>query len=72
MGILQCAWHVNKSCKIWRRIHRRLDAWEAGEHGMLAEDTAHTCMQYLYTIRGEYSLEHWEGIYHSLVLRGYL
>ena len=68
--ILQRALNVIKSCEIRRRIDRRLDAWEAGEHEMLAEDTVRTCTQYLSTSKeGGDSLEHWAKIYHSLVLR---
>ena len=66
--ILQSANHVTKSCKIRRRNDQRLDVWEAGEHKMMLEDTARTCVQYLYTRRGYDSLEHRTKIYHSLVL----
>ena len=41
---LQSARQVIKSYEIRRQIDQRLDAWEAGEHEMLAEDTARTCM----------------------------
>ena len=51
MVILKRAWHVTKSCKIRRRINQWLDAWKAGEHEMVAADTAHTCLQYLSTSR---------------------
>ena len=40
--IIQYARHVGKSCKIKQRINRRLDAWEVGEHEILAEDMSHT------------------------------
>ena len=43
MVTLQCARHVTNSCEIRRRIDQRLDAWEAGEHMMLVEDTVLTC-----------------------------
>ena len=41
---LQSARQVIKYYEIWRQIDQRLDAWEAGEHEMLAEDTARTYM----------------------------
>ena len=55
---------------IRRRIDRHLDAWEAGELGILAEDTARTSEQYLATNRGEDSVEHRAKIFHRFVLRG--
>ena len=39
--ILQRAQHVTKFGAIRGRIDRRLSAWEAGEFGMLVEDTDH-------------------------------
>ena len=57
---------------IRRRIDRHLDAWEAGELGILAEDTARTSEQYLATNRGEDSVEHQAKIFHRFVLRGNL
>ena len=36
--ILQPARNVTKSCKIQRQINQWLDAWEAREHEILAED----------------------------------
>ena len=68
--ILQCARHVTSSGVIWRRINCRLDAWEAGDFEMLAEDTTRTCAQYLSTRRGEDTPEHRDKILHRLVLRG--
>ena len=62
--------HVTKFYEIRRRIDCRLDAWEAGEHEILVEDTAHTCAHYLSNTRGEDSSDHMANIYHSLVLRG--
>ena len=41
--ILQRSRQVTRSGAIRRRIDCRLDAWESGEFGILAEDTAHTC-----------------------------
>ena len=49
-----------------------MDAWEAGEHKILVENTARNCMQYLSTSKGEDSLAHRAKIYHRLVLRGKL
>ena len=72
MVILQRAWHMTKSYDIRRQINQRLDAWEAGDHEMLAEDTACTSAHYLSTSMGEDSPENWENIYHSLVIHGKL
>ena len=72
MVILQCDQHVTISIKIRQRIDRRLDAWDAGESGMLVEDTAHTYAQYLSNRRGKDTVEHQAKIFHSLVLRGKL
>ena len=49
-----------------------MDAWEAGEHDILAEYTELTCAQYLSTCRREDSPEHRAKIYHILVLCGKL
>ena len=68
--IFQSSRHVTFYGLIRRRIDRHLDAWEAGELGILAEDTARTSEQYLATNRGEDSLEHRAKIFHSLVIRG--
>ena len=67
--IIQLSKHVNSSGAFRWNIDRRLDAWEGGEFRMPAEDTAHTCAQYISTRRGEYTAEHREKIFHSLVLR---
>ena len=67
--ILQCARHLTSSGEIQRRINLLLDAWESGEFGMLAEDTAQTCTQYLSTSMGEDTSEHREKIFYSLVIR---
>ena len=68
--ILQNARHVTSSSVIRRIIYRCLDAWEAGEFEILAEDTARTYMQYLSTSRSEDTKEHWYNIFQNLVLRG--
>ena len=68
--ILQRAQNVIKSCEIRRRIDQRLNAWEAGEHEILAEDTARTCTQYLSNRRGEDTTDHQTNVFHSPVLRG--
>ena len=48
-------------------------AWEAGEHEILEEDRACTCVQYHSTSRGGGgSQEHRAKIYLSLVLHGKL
>ena len=39
-----------------------------GGFGVLEEDTARTCAQYLYTIRGEETMEHQANILHNLVI----
>ena len=53
-----------------RRIGKRLDAWEAGRHKMLVEDTLLTCEQYFSVVCREESEEHRAQTYQSLVLRG--
>ena len=68
--ILQNARHVTSSSVIRRIIYRCLDACEAGEFEILAEDTARTCIQYLSTSRAEDTKEHWDNIFQSLMLRG--
>ena len=70
--ILQRGQHVTSSSTIMRRIDRRLDAWEAGEFAMMAENTTRTCTQYLSTRKGEDTQEHRSNILHSLVLQGKL
>ena len=67
--ILQRAQHVTKSHAIRRRIGKRLDTWEVKCHGMLVEDTLHTCAQYLTSARREESEEHRLQTFHSLVLQ---
>ena len=52
MVILQCARHVTRYSMLRWRIYFCLDDWEAREFGMLAEDTARTCVWYLSTSRG--------------------
>ena len=51
--IIQRARNNNILCKIRQQIDQRLDAWEGGEHKMLAEDKYFTFEQYLSAIRGE-------------------
>ena len=70
--ILQRAWHVTSFGVIRRKINIHLDAWEAGEFGMIAEDMAGTCAQYLSTRSGEDTSEHHAKIFYSLVLRNKL
>ena len=70
--ILQRGRHVTASQAIRRRIEKRLDAWEAGRHGILVEETLGMCAQYLTAARREESEEHRAKTYHSLVLRGKL
>ena len=70
--ILQRARHLTDSSTIRRRIDRLLDAWEAGDFGMMAEDTARTCIQYLTTNMDEDSKEHRAKIFHRLVIRSNL
>ena len=41
-------------------------------HGMLVEETLHTCAKYLTAVYREESEEHWVKTYHRLVLRGKL
>ena len=48
---LQGARNITKSYEIRRQIYWSLYAWEAGEHDILVEDTARTCVQYLSTSR---------------------
>ena len=45
--ILQQARHITAYQAIRQRIEKRLDAWEAGHHGMLVEENLCTCSQYL-------------------------
>ena len=68
MVILQQARNITSSQEICRRIEKRLDAWEAGFHGMLVEETLHTCRQYFTTSCREDSEYHRDKTYHSLVL----
>ena len=67
--IFQLSQHVTSSGAFRWNIDFRLDAWEAGEFRIPAEDTARTCTQYFCTSRGEDTAEHREKIFHSLVLR---
>ena len=49
-----------------------MDAWEAGQHGMMVEDTLRTCEKYhTASCREEYE-EHRSKTYHILVLQGKL
>ena len=66
--ILQQFHHVTASHAIRRRIEKRLDAWEAGCHGILVEKTLCTCTQYLAAAYREESKDHRSKTYHSLVL----
>ena len=43
--ILQRSRHLISSHAIRRQMGKRLDAWEAGRHGMIMEDTLCTCTQ---------------------------
>ena len=70
--ILQCDWHMNVSGTIRRSINCWMDAWEAEEFEMLTEDMVRTWAQYLSISRGEDTPDHWEKIYHILVLWGKL
>ena len=70
--ILQRAQHVTKSHAIRRRIGKQLDSWEAGCHGMIMEETLHTCAQYLTVACREESEGNRAQTYHSQVLRGKL
>ena len=70
--ILQRARHVTASQVIRRRTDKRLNAREAGSHGILVEETLCTCAQYLNIIRREESEDHRSKTYHSLVLQGKL
>ena len=45
--ILQPARHVTTSHTIRQRIKKRLEAWEAGCHSILVEETLRKCAQYL-------------------------
>ena len=68
MVILQRGRHVTASHKIWRRIKKRLNTWEAERHSMLVEETMRNCVQYLTAARREESEEHKAKTYHILVL----
>ena len=57
--ILQHDQQLTRSGAIQKRIEHWLDACEAGEFGMLAEDTARTCVQYISTRRGEDTMDTW-------------
>ena len=70
--ILQRDRHVTASRDIRRRIEKRLDAWEAGNHKMLVEDTLRSSTQYLTAVRREETAEHRAKTFHGLVLRGKL
>ena len=70
--ILQQACHFTASQAIRQRIEKRLDACEAGRHGMLVEETLLKCTKYLTVACREESEEHRTKTYHSLVLRGNL
>ena len=72
MLILQRDRHVTASHEIWRRIDKRLGAWESGQHWILTEEILRTCVQYLTGARREESEKHIANTYHSLVLRGNL
>ena len=72
MVILKQARYVTTSHATQRRIGKRLDAWEAGHHGMLVDDTLCMCAQYLTVARREESDDHQSQTYHSLVLGGNL
>ena len=69
---LQRARHVTASRDNWRRIERRLDAWEAGRYAMLEEDTLRYSTQYLTAVRREETAEHRSKTFHGLVLCGKL
>ena len=53
MVILQQSCNVIASHAIWQWIEKRLDAWEAGRHRMLVEETLLMCVQYLTAARIE-------------------
>ena len=66
--ILQLARQVTTPQAIRRSIRKRLDAWEAGCHGMLVEETLCMCAQYLTEAHRDESEEHRAKTYHSVVL----
>ena len=68
MVILQQSRYVTASQAICWRIKKRLDAWEAGCHEMLVEDTLFTCAQYLTTACREEAKDHRAKTYRSLVI----
>ena len=70
--ILQGARLVTGVQEIRQRIGKHLDAWEAGQHQMLVEETACTCDQYLYAYLHDESEEHRPRTFYSLVLRAKL
>ena len=70
--IMQRARHITASQAIHCRKEKRLDAWEAGRHGMLVEETLRICAQYLTSACREESEEHRDKTCHSLVIRGKL
>ena len=49
-----------------------MDAWEAGHHHMMVEETARKCEQYLSTSLSSKSEDHRSQTSHSLVIRGKL
>ena len=65
---LHRAHHVTASRDILRRIEKRLDAWEAGSHKMLVEDTLRSSTQYLTAVRREESAEHRAKTFHGFTL----
>ena len=67
--ILQQVCHITAYHVIQRRIKKSLDAYYAGRHGILMEETLYTCYQYFAAVRREESQEHWDKTYHSLVFR---
>ena len=70
--ILQQSHHVTASHAIWQIIEKRLDNWEEDRHGILVQETLHTCKKYLSAAHREEFEEHKANTYHSLVLRGEL
>ena len=68
--ILKCVQHVTASHTIRRRVEKRINAWEVGQHGMIVYEMLHTCTLYLTTALREESEEHRAKTYHSLVLLG--
>ena len=64
--------HVTSSQDIWRRIEKRLDAWEAGHFAILVEETLRASNQYITAVRWEETAEHRAETFHGLVLRGKL